>query len=56
MSLTGIAKNFVPLALRRRMLPVAKFVYRDDLKKLATLYGTDKWPLVHAALDRKSVV
>ena len=43
MSLTGIAKNLLPLSLRRRMLPVAKFVYRDDLKKLATLYGTDKW-------------
>lgn len=25
------------------MLPLAKLVYRDDLRKLATFYGTDKW-------------
>ena len=43
MNLIGTAKKFVPLAMRRRMLPVAKFAYRDDLCKLATFYGTDKW-------------
>lgn len=43
MNLTGTAKKFVPLAVRRRMLPMAKFVYRKDLSKLATLYETDKW-------------
>lgn len=37
------AKRFVPLSLRRRMAPVAKFVYRDNLNRLATYYGTDKW-------------
>lgn len=43
MSFVTSAKKLVPLALRRRMSPVAKVVYRDDLTKLATLYETDKW-------------
>jgi demethylmacrocin O-methyltransferase len=43
MSFAGSMKRFVPVSLRRRMLPVAKFAYRRDLSHLAGLAGTDKW-------------
>ncbi|HEY5381009.1 MAG TPA: class I SAM-dependent methyltransferase [Acidobacteriaceae bacterium] len=43
MSFIQAAKKLVPLSTRRRMMPLAKVVYRDDLNRLAPLYGTDKW-------------
>ncbi|HXC95083.1 MAG TPA: class I SAM-dependent methyltransferase [Edaphobacter sp.] len=36
-------KNLVPLPLRRRLGPLAKYVYRNDLNQLARHFQTDKW-------------
>jgi hypothetical protein len=43
MGVVQAAKSFIPLSLRRRMSSLAKIVYSDDLNRLASLYGTDKW-------------
>src|SRR5277367_470921 len=43
MSLISHLKKALPAPLRSRLSPLARFVYRTDLNKLAFHFGTDKW-------------
>ena len=44
MSLARSIKKHLPAPLRDRVLPaVARFVYRNNLSRLAAHFGTDKW-------------
>jgi len=43
MSFSANLKKLLPLPLRRKLAPLGRYVYRNDLNQLALHFQTDKW-------------